>query len=93
MSAGLSESDLFEVIELIRSIGEQGTALIIAEHIQEVVKQLAERVIVLNWGKNFAEGTPESVANDERVREVYFGAQNAESRKQKAESRKHSQNN
>ena len=79
MSAGLSESDLFEVIELIRSIGEQGTALIIAEHIQEVVKQLAERVIVLNWGKNFAEGTPESVANDERVREVYFGAQNAES--------------
>jgi ABC-type branched-subunit amino acid transport system ATPase component len=79
VSAGLSESDLVEVIELIRGIGEQGTALVIVEHVQEVVKQLAQRVIVLNWGRVFAEGTPESVADDERVREVYFGARDAES--------------
>lgn len=78
VSAGLSESDLSEVIELIRGIGEQGTALVIVEHVQEVVKQLAQRVIVLNWGRLFAEGTPDSVADDERVREVYFGARNAE---------------
>lgn len=78
VSAGLSESDLFEVIELIRGIGEQGTALVIVEHVQEVVKQLAQRVIVLNWGRLFAEGTPESVADDERVREVYFGARDAD---------------
>ena len=78
VSAGLSESDLSEVIELIRGIGEQGTALVIVEHVQEVVKQLAQRVIVLNWGRLFAEGTPESVSDDERVREVYFGARDVD---------------
>lgn len=70
---GLSEADLQEVIDLIRAIGDTGTGLIIVEHVQEVVKQLAQRAIVLNWGRHFAEGTPDSVANDERVREVYFG--------------------
>lgn len=78
VSAGLSESDLGEVIELIRGIGAHGTALVIVEHVQEVVKQLAQRVIVLNWGRHFAEGTPESIADDPAVREVYFGTRDPE---------------
>ncbi|XPP26816.1 MAG: ATP-binding cassette domain-containing protein [Leucobacter sp.] len=78
VSAGLGESDLAEVIELIRGIGAQGTALVFVEHVQEVVKQLAERVIVLNWGRHFAEGTPESISGDAAVREVYFGTRDPE---------------
>lgn len=78
VSAGLSESDLAEVIELIRDISAQGTALVFVEHVQEVVRQLAERVIVLNWGRHFAEGTPASIAGDAAVREVYFGTRDPE---------------
>ena len=45
------------------------------EHVQTLIQSLAERVIVLDWGRKIAEGTPAEVSRDPNVRSVYLGSQ------------------
>jgi ABC-type branched-subunit amino acid transport system ATPase component len=73
VSAGLNESELDVAIELIRLINSTGTALLIVEHVQRVIHELADRVLVLNWGEKLMEGTPAEVTADEEVRRIYLG--------------------
>lgn len=74
VAAGLNGRELSELIELIRAIHGQGRSVIVVEHVEGVVASLVERVIVIDWGKVIAEGTPAEVAADETVRQVYLGA-------------------
>ncbi|OJX64460.1 MAG: hypothetical protein BGO95_08240 [Micrococcales bacterium 73-13] len=74
VSAGLNESDLDAAIALIAAIHETGTSLLIVEHVQRVIHELADRVLVLNWGALLTQGTPAEVTADEEVRRVYLGA-------------------
>ncbi|MDQ6841203.1 MAG: ATP-binding cassette domain-containing protein [Actinomycetota bacterium] len=75
VAAGLTGKDLESVITLVRGIGEEGISLIIVEHIEAVVRELVKRVVVLDWGKVIAAGTPEEIARDSLVREVYLGTE------------------
>jgi branched-chain amino acid transport system ATP-binding protein len=75
VAAGLNGRELNEVIELIAAIHRQGRSLILVEHVEGVVTSLVERVLVIDWGKVIAEGTPREIAADSRVREVYLGVQ------------------
>lgn len=74
VSAGLNASDLDEAIALIAEIHRHGTSLMIVEHVQKVVHELADRVIVLNWGSLIAEGTPAEVTANEEVGRIYLGS-------------------
>jgi len=74
VSAGLNESDLDAAIELIAAIHGTGTSMLIVEHVQRVIHELADRVLVLNWGALLTQGTPAEVTADEEVRRVYLGA-------------------
>lgn len=74
VAAGLNGRDLQEVIELIRTIHHQGRSLLIVEHVEGVVASLVDRVLVIDWGRLIAEGTPAEVSADPRVRQVYLGA-------------------
>lgn len=78
VSAGLNERDLDAAIELLTDIHAQGTALLIVEHVQRVVHELADRVIVLDWGRKIAEGSPSEVAADSEVNRVYLGIHDRE---------------
>lgn len=73
VAAGLNGRDLEEVIGLIRTIHQQGRSLILVEHVEGVVASLVDEVLVLDWGKAIARGTPAEIADDPRVREVYLG--------------------
>ena len=73
VSAGLNESELDDAIALVRAIHASGTALLIVEHVQRVIHELADRVLVLNWGSLLMQGTPAEVTADEEVRRVYLG--------------------
>jgi len=74
VSAGLNDVELDAAIAMIRDIHASGTTTVLVEHVQRVVHELAQRVVVLDWGSVIAEGTPEAVTADERVRTVYLGA-------------------
>ncbi len=79
VAAGLSGSDLDELIELVRTVHASGKTVILVEHVQEVIHKLAERVVVLEWGTKLMEGTPAQVSNDPRVVEIYLGSAQNES--------------
>jgi branched-chain amino acid transport system ATP-binding protein len=80
VSAGLNAQDLDEAIGLIARIHAQGTSLVIVEHVQKVVHELADRVIVLDWGSLIAEGTPAEIEADEQVGRIYLGSGRVSSR-------------
>jgi ABC-type branched-subunit amino acid transport system ATPase component len=72
--AGLNEAELAVSVEIVRSIRDQlGTAILWVEHVMSAVIQLAERAIVLNFGKVLAEGVPEVVMRDPQVVDAYLG--------------------
>lgn len=77
VAAGLNGAELQQVIELIRTIHGQGRSLILVEHVEGVVASLVDRVLVIDWGKVIAEGTPAEISADPRVREVYLGSGHA----------------
>jgi branched-chain amino acid transport system ATP-binding protein len=73
VAAGLNGRDLDELIELVKKIHALGKTVILVEHVQEVIHELAQRVVVLEWGQKLTEGTPKEVSNDPRVIEIYLG--------------------
>jgi branched-chain amino acid transport system ATP-binding protein len=72
-SAGLTEAETQEIGELIRGLPADVTVMLI-DHDVDLVFGIAERVIVLNQGSIIADGDPDEIRTDTRVRDVYFGA-------------------
>ena len=72
-AAGLNPTELVEAIELIRKIRENGTTVIIIEHIMHVIMTISDRIHAINFGQTIAEGTPKEVAANKAVIEAYLG--------------------
>ena len=72
--AGLNEAELAASVEIVRNARDQlGMTILWVEHVMSAVIQLAERAIVLNFGKILAEGVPEVVMRDPQVVDAYLG--------------------
>ncbi|MCR5209933.1 MAG: ABC transporter ATP-binding protein [Lachnospiraceae bacterium] len=72
--AGLTPTEIDDVIELVRKIRKSGITVLMIEHIMKALMQLSDRVVVLDHGTKIAEGTPEEIANNDRVIESYLGS-------------------
>ena len=72
--AGLTPTEVAAMLATLRKVHRQrGMTMLFVEHVMQALMQLAHRILVLHHGECIAEGTPESIANDPRVLEVYFG--------------------
>jgi branched-chain amino acid transport system ATP-binding protein len=77
-TAGMSLDHAPEVLELIAEIKrDTARTVLLAEHKMEVVRALADRIIVLHNGALLADGKPEEVMASDLVREVYLGKRGA----------------
>ncbi|HEX9137628.1 MAG TPA: ABC transporter ATP-binding protein [Nitrospirota bacterium] len=72
-SAGLNPTELLQAIDLIRKIRDNGTTIIIIEHIMHVIMSISDRIHAINFGQTIAEGTPQEVARNQAVIEAYLG--------------------
>jgi branched-chain amino acid transport system ATP-binding protein len=72
--AGLRPTETDQMVAFFREINrELGVTILLIEHVMRAVMALAERVVVLNYGKKIAEGTPQEVVRDPAVLECYLG--------------------
>ena len=72
-ASGMNTEEKKHITEVIRKIHRSGITILIVEHDMNVVMNLCQRIIVLDYGTVLTEGTPEEVQHDPRVIEVYLG--------------------
>jgi len=72
-AAGLNDTETAQMCVLIRRICDAGTTVLLVEHNMGLVMQVSDRVMVLNFGKCLAEGTPAQIQSDTSVIKAYLG--------------------
>jgi branched-chain amino acid transport system ATP-binding protein len=73
-TAGMGREERVAIMELIMgAVARRGLTVVFSEHDMDTVFAHARRVVVMDRGKPIADGTPETVRKDERVRRVYLG--------------------
>lgn len=74
-AAGLNHVETDEIRALIEQIAATGVTVVLVEHDMKLVMRISQRILVLDYGKKLAEGTPEEVRANQQVIAAYLGAE------------------
>jgi branched-chain amino acid transport system permease protein len=72
-ASGLDPNSLEGLFAMIRDLVRHGKTICIIEHNLDVIKELSDKIVYLDEGRVFAEGTPEEILSNEELAERYFG--------------------
>ena len=75
--AGLNSSEVDEVVTIVKKIRDNGTSILVIEHVMRAIRSLSDRILVLHHGEMLAEGEPNTVLTDTRVIDAYLGKRRA----------------
>jgi len=76
--SGLSMSEIASMVPLIERLQDEGITIVMIEHRLRELFQVANRVMVLNFGEKLIEGSPTEIMADKKVKEAYFGSEEVE---------------
>jgi branched-chain amino acid transport system ATP-binding protein len=76
-AGGLGEEDIDALAEVVRDVAASGCSVLLVEHHVDFVMGVADRIVVLDFGRVIACGTPDEVRADPRVEEAYLGIEPA----------------
>jgi len=71
--AGLSSTEVDDILEILFRLNAQGITIIMIEHIMRAVMRFSERIVVLDAGERIAEGTPDEIVRHPAVERAYLG--------------------
>ena len=75
--AALNRVEMQEIMALIRKLRDDGLTVVVVEHHMHAIMSLCERIIVLNFGRKIAEGSPEAISRNPEVVRAYLGREYA----------------
>ena len=73
LAAGLTTGELSDIIAIIRKIQDSGVTILMVEHIMELIMNVCDRLVCIQFGTKIAEGPTKEVARDPAVTEAYLG--------------------
>ena len=73
IAGGLTDSECHELLDVLRQVHAAGVTMVWIEHVVHALLSVAQRLVVVNFGKKIADGTPEDVMNSREVKSVYLG--------------------
>jgi branched-chain amino acid transport system ATP-binding protein len=71
--AGLNPTEVGEAMDLVRKIRGNGVTVLMIEHVMKAIMSICDRIIVLHHGALIAEGSPDEIANNKEVIQIYLG--------------------
>ncbi len=71
--AGLRPNEVDEMVDILKKLRDSGITIFVIEHIMRAIMALSDRIVVIQFGKKIAEGTPKEIANNENVIKAYLG--------------------
>jgi branched-chain amino acid transport system ATP-binding protein len=73
VTGGVDQGSIPGLVELVRQLHAQGTALVVIEHNMRVIMGISQRIVALHLGQVIADGPPSAIMNDAAVIEAYLG--------------------